>query len=221
MKIFYLEDCIIEIFRSRLMPILFWSKDWRTLNQDMESIFLSNENYECLDSLLLRGLSVGNYQRLWILSNQFSCHAMHETNMVPVLGRKYRCRSLHSWHRQLNSWHRQLRNRTCNLPQPLENIPPKTPLCTGVFSGVLVLGLFFLRLQGLQQHQLICQDTPDALMIIINVPPKRGRPSGRDTIQTRLAEPASTEIPSPKFLVPAGLREFGKEINVYPSSRNP
>lgn len=58
-------------------------------------------------------------------------------------------------------------------------------------------------------------------MIIVNVPPKRGRPSGRDTIQTRLAEPASTEIPSPKFLVPAVLREFGKETNVYPSSRNP
>ena len=32
---------------------------------------------------------------------------------------------------------------------------------------------------------------------IAAAPPRRGRPPGKDTIQTRLAEPASTKIPIP------------------------
>ena len=70
----------------------------------------------------------------------------------------------------------------------------------------------FLSPQGLTQHQEV-HHTPGSIPAPTARQPKRGRPPGKDTIQTRLAETATTEIPVPlsEFTCPLCLEVIGRK----------
>ena len=52
----------------------------------------------------------------------------------------------------------------------------------------------FLSQQGLTQHQVVHR-SPGTTPAPNDTQPRRGRPPGKDTVQTRLTETATTEIP--------------------------
>ena len=78
----------------------------------------------------------------------------------------------------------------------------KCPMCPAIF----------LSQQGLTQHQVVHR-TPRTTATSSDTQTRRGRPPGKDTIQTRLAETVTTEIPIPlsEFTCPLCLEVIGRK----------